>query len=84
MVYASTAPSAIVIVTIAITLSNLTASGPSTNLIELAPKYSGILMGVGNFVCNITGFISPEVVGALTLHGVGSNFPASIYTVHFN
>ncbi|CAB3996568.1 vesicular glutamate transporter 1-like [Paramuricea clavata] len=69
MVYASTATSAIVIVTIAITLSNLTASGPSTNLIELAPKYSGILMGVGNFVCNITGFISPEVVGAITIHG---------------
>ncbi|XP_028408924.1 vesicular glutamate transporter 1-like [Dendronephthya gigantea] len=69
MAYASTATSAIVIATIAITLTNFTTSGPPTSLVELAPKYSGVLMGFANFACNITGFITPEVVGALTVHG---------------
>ena len=72
MVYASTVTSAIVIVTIATTLANINGAGPSASIIELAPKYSGILMGIANFACNITGFISPEVVGALTVHGVNS------------
>lgn len=70
MVYTSTVTSAIAIVTIATTLANINAAGPSASIIELAPKYSGILMGIANFACNITGFISPEVVGALTVHGV--------------
>lgn len=72
MAYASTATSAIVIVTIAITLTNLTTTGPATSLVELVPKFSGVLMGLANFACNITGFITPEVVGALTVHGVGT------------
>ncbi|CAB3996565.1 vesicular glutamate transporter 2-like [Paramuricea clavata] len=69
MVYASTATSAIFVVTIAITLSNFNTSGPQTNIVELAPKYAGVLMGFANFACNLTGFISPEVVGAITIHG---------------
>ncbi|CAB3996566.1 vesicular glutamate transporter 3 isoform X2 [Paramuricea clavata] len=69
VVYVSTATSAIVIVTIAITLSNFNTSGPETNIVELAPKYSCVLMGIANFACNLTGFISPEVVGAITVHG---------------
>ncbi len=82
MVYASTATSAIAIVTVAITVLNFTASGPATNVVELAPKYAGVLMGITNFACNITGFISPEVVGALTVHArVGTNFSTSVYMV---
>ena len=69
MVYATSTTSAVAIITIAITIGNFTASGPGTNVVELAPKYAGVLMGMTNFVCNITGFISPEVVGALTAHG---------------
>ncbi|XP_046849917.1 vesicular glutamate transporter 1-like [Xenia sp. Carnegie-2017] len=69
MVYASNASTAIVIATIAITVSNFSSSGPGANLVELAPKYSSVLMGISNFACNITGFISPEVVGSLTEHG---------------
>ena len=73
MVYASNASTAIVIATIAITVSNFSSSGPGANLVELAPKYSSVLMGISNFACNITGFISPEVVGSLTEHGVRIN-----------
>ena len=78
MVHASTPTSAIAIVTMAITLGNLNTSGPSTNVIELAPKYSGILMGIANLSCNLSGFIAPEVVGALTVHGVGRHFFAPL------
>ena len=72
MVYASTVTSAIVIFTMATMLANINAVGPSASIIELAPKYSGILMGIINFICGIAGFISPQVVGTLTVHGVNS------------
>lgn len=70
--YSTTRLSALAMVTAAISISSFACSGPAVNTVEIAPKYSGILMGIVNFACNITGFICPVVVGALTNHGVGT------------
>ena len=70
--YTTTSSAALILVTIAISLTAFGTSGAPVNIVEIAPKYSGILMGIINFACNITGFICPQVVGALTEHGVST------------
>ena len=72
--YADTSIIAMTMFVTAVSLTALSASGPSPNLVELATKYSVLLMGIINFACNLTGFICPHVVAALTAHGVRLNW----------
>jgi len=48
--------------------SGLCASGFIVSLIDIAPKYAGILMGISNTLAPLSGILGPEVVGALTYH----------------
>lgn len=41
-------------------------SGYMLSHLDLSPEYAGTLMGISNLISNLTGFIAPEVVGALT------------------
>lgn len=46
------------------------SSGPLASLIDMSPNYSGITMGLAAFVVVWPGFISPYIVGKLTLGNV--------------
>lgn len=46
------------------------SSGPLASLIDMSPNFSGITMGIAAFVIVWPGFISPYMVGKLTLGNV--------------
>ena len=41
-------------------------SGYAVNHLDIAPKYAGVIFGIGNMFATSTGFLSPSVVGLLT------------------
>lgn len=57
---------AIVLLTLAVSLTGFQYSGFLINHVDIAPPYAGILFGISNSVASVTGFISPAVVGLIT------------------
>jgi len=55
-------------VVISVGSSGLAVSGFSVNHLDLAPQYAGTLMGLTNTLATISGFLGPQVVGALTYY----------------
>jgi len=53
---------------LAVGSSGLTISGYGVNHLDLAPVYAGTLMGLTNTLATVSGFLGPQVVGALTYH----------------
>ncbi|EDW85863.1 uncharacterized protein Dwil_GK23292 [Drosophila willistoni] len=62
--YNSTA--AIVLVTVATMVHGAVSSGPLASVVDLAPNYAGIVLGVSGAIGGMPGFISPFIVGLLT------------------
>ena len=56
------------VIVIAVGSSGLAVSGFGANHLDLAPKYAGTLMGVTSTLATVSGFLGPQVVGALTYH----------------
>lgn len=46
------------------------SSGPLANVIDISPNYSGIILGLTGAISVFPGFISPYIVGKLTLNNV--------------
>lgn len=57
---------AVVILTMAVTLSAPVFSGYVVNHVDIAPPYAGVLFGISNTIAASTGFISPVVTSYLT------------------
>ncbi|KAF8787043.1 Sialin like protein [Argiope bruennichi] len=49
-----------------ITIGGFAYSGQNLILLDMSPEYVGTLLGITNTIANLTGFIAPLVVGALT------------------
>ena len=58
----------VTVIVIAVGSSGLAVSGYGVNYLDLAPKYAGTLMGLGNTLATVPGILGPQVVGALTYH----------------
>ncbi|XP_031570159.1 vesicular glutamate transporter 1-like [Actinia tenebrosa] len=67
--YETRAFSSLVLLTLGIGTYGIGSPGASPNLIDLSPKYAGLLMGIANTAGSLSGFLSPAVVGILTTHG---------------
>ncbi|KIH61815.1 hypothetical protein ANCDUO_07906 [Ancylostoma duodenale] len=59
----------IVFVTAGMAISGLQFSGFYVNYLEIAPPFSGTLMGMGNTISSLAGITSPMVTSALTPNG---------------
>ncbi|XP_052061714.1 uncharacterized transporter slc-17.2-like [Mytilus californianus] len=57
---------AVLFLCLAVTMSGFTRAGYSVNHIDVAPKYSGIMLGICNTMATIPGMVAPLVAGALT------------------
>ncbi|CAC5394935.1 SLC17A5 [Mytilus coruscus] len=57
---------AVMFLCLALTMTGFTTVGFPVNHIDVAPKYSGILLGISNTVGTIPGMVDPLVAGALT------------------
>lgn len=58
---------AIVFLTLATAVHGAVTTGPLANIVDLSPSFAGIVLGVSGMITVIPGFISPIVVGLLTL-----------------
>lgn len=54
-------------------MGGLIWSGFAVNHIDIAPRYSGFLMGITNCFATIPGMVGPPIAGLLTPNEVGKN-----------
>lgn len=57
------------------------SSGPLASLIDMSPNFSGITMGIAAFVIVWPGFISPYMVGKLTLGNVSRKMILNLLSI---
>jgi len=69
--YARTATVAVTCMCIGVAASGLMHSGYNVNMLDIAPRYACVIMGLTNTVGTITGFLSPMMVGYITVNKVG-------------
>lgn len=58
----------VVMLTFAVGLGGICMGGYNVNHLDIAPNYSGTLMGMSNCLATIPGFLGPYIVGRLTDH----------------
>lgn len=61
---------AIVMLVLATSVHGAVSTGPLANLVDLSPNYSGITLGLTGIFAVLPGFISPYIVGYLTMNNV--------------
>ncbi|XP_058117294.1 sialin [Anopheles ziemanni] len=61
---------AIIFLTLATAVHGAVSTGPLASLVDMSPRYAGILLGVSGMITVIPGFISPIIVGMLGNHTV--------------
>ena len=64
--YTTTEEAAVVLLTFGVGMGGLVWSGFSVNIIDIAPRYSGLLMGISNCIATLPGIVGPPIAGALT------------------
>ena len=57
---------AVALFSVALGSSNLNTASYTVNHLDIAPRFSGVLMGITNAAATIPGIIGPYVVGLLT------------------
>uniref|UniRef100_T1PJJ7 Major Facilitator Superfamily protein n=1 Tax=Musca domestica TaxID=7370 RepID=T1PJJ7_MUSDO len=58
---------AIVYLTVATMFHGAVSSGPLASIVDIAPNFAGIVLGISGMIGVLPGFISPYIVGVLTL-----------------
>ncbi len=57
---------AIMFITVGLGLSGFQFAGHVVNYIDIAPTYSGVLLGIANTLSSLGGILSPTVMGLMT------------------
>ncbi|XP_037947382.1 sialin-like [Teleopsis dalmanni] len=65
--YGHNSTAAIIFLTIATMVHGAVSSGPLASIVDIAPNYAGIVLGISGMIGVLPGFISPYIVGVLTL-----------------
>uniref|UniRef100_A0A182P9F4 Major facilitator superfamily (MFS) profile domain-containing protein n=1 Tax=Anopheles epiroticus TaxID=199890 RepID=A0A182P9F4_9DIPT len=61
---------ATIFLTLATTVHGAVSTGPLANLVDMSPRYAGILLGFSGMITVVPGFVSPIIVGMLGNHTV--------------
>lgn len=59
---------AVVLLTISLMLHGAVSSGALASVVDISPNFAGILLGINSTFSVLTGYISPYIVGLLTLN----------------
>ncbi|XP_031560803.1 vesicular glutamate transporter 1-like [Actinia tenebrosa] len=65
---------AVFLLTIGVGITGINAAGYAVNILDIAPKYAGVIMGVTNVFGAAPGFISPQIVGIITPNKTASEW----------
>ena len=69
--YATNKAVAIGLLCMGVGVTGLNATGYAVNILDIAPKFAGIIIGISNVFGSMPGFISPQIVGYITTKNVG-------------
>lgn len=61
---------AIVLLTLAVGVHGSVSTGPLAAVVDIAPNFAGVTLGISGMVGVASGFVSPIIVGLLTLNNV--------------
>jgi hypothetical protein len=61
---------AVALLTVAVGLNSAVYLGFQVNHIDLSPNYAGTMMGISNCISNITGIVTPMLVGLIVTNEV--------------
>eukprot|EP00112_Aurelia_sp_Birch-Aquarium-sp1_P009726 Seg2115.4 transcript_id=Seg2115.4/GoldUCD/mRNA.D3Y31 product="Vesicular glutamate transporter 1" protein_id=Seg2115.4/GoldUCD/D3Y31 len=64
--YAKNKGVAIGLLCMGVGVTGLNATGYAVNILDIAPKYAGVIIGISNVFGSMPGFISPQIVGYIT------------------
>jgi len=67
--YMMTPVAAVILLTLAVGIGGFSWAGFSVNMLDMAPQYAGIIMGVSNTFATIPGIVSPSITGYIVQHG---------------
>lgn len=59
---------AVVLLTISLMLHGAVSSGALASVVDISPNFAGVLLGINSSFSVLTGYISPYIVGLLTLN----------------
>lgn len=65
---------AVTCISIGTTIHGAVSTGPLATVIDLSPNFSGVILGITGMIACWPGFISPYIVGYLTLNNVSLKF----------
>ncbi len=71
--YAGNKGVAIALLCCGVGVTGLNATGYAVNILDIAPKYAGVIIGISNVFGSMPGFISPQIVGYITTKNVSTN-----------
>ncbi len=55
---------------IGVGITGVNATGYAVNLLDIAPRFAGVIMGITNVFGSLPGFLSPQIVGIITVNKV--------------
>lgn len=61
---------AIAFLCIGVGITGVNATGYAVNLLDIAPRFAGVIMGITNVFGSLPGFLSPQIVGIITVNKV--------------
>lgn len=70
---------AVVLISLAVGFDGFNVVGQSVNILDIAPRFTGVLMGIANTFATISGIISPFVTGWLTNDMVSPLFVLMVF-----
>lgn len=77
--YARNESTAVTLLSLGVGMGGLIWSGFGVNHIDIAPRYSGLLMGISNCFATIPGIIGPPIAGLLTPNETGTEWRMVFY-----
>ena len=70
--YAKSKAVAIGLLCTGVGITGLNATGYAVNILDIAPRFAGVIIGFSNVFGSMPGFISPMIVGYITTKNVSS------------
>jgi len=64
-------------------ITGLNATGYAVNILDIAPKFAGIIIGFSNVFGSMPGFISPMLVGYLTTQNTATEWQLIFWITAF-
>ncbi|XP_012553658.1 vesicular glutamate transporter 2 isoform X2 [Hydra vulgaris] len=81
--YAKSKAVAIGLLCTGVGITGLNATGYAVNILDIAPRYAGVIIGISNVFGSMPGFISPMIVGYITTNNTAAEWQTVFWITAF-